>query len=145
MVIAITCLSIRLGVYSIANAGYQVVLVDALHGISFGSGWGAMSAFVNKYAPQGAESTMQGILHATSMGLGVGIGSIVSGIMYDSYGPVMMFRYGSYIGLLPIVGLAIYSLIQQILKIRHVGSCQLDTAHENYAPLTTKEDIREDE
>jgi MFS family permease len=117
MIIAISCLSIRLGVYSIANAGYQVVLVDSLHGISFGSGWGAMSGFVNKYSPRGAESTMQGILQATSMGLGVGIGSIVSGFLYDGSGPVNMFRYGSYIGLFPLFSYSIYVFYQQISKI----------------------------
>eukprot|EP00475_Leptophrys_vorax_P004258 TRINITY_DN12546_c0_g1_i1.p1 TRINITY_DN12546_c0_g1~~TRINITY_DN12546_c0_g1_i1.p1 ORF type:complete len:457 (-),score=107.02 TRINITY_DN12546_c0_g1_i1:1104-2474(-) len=103
LVVSVGCLSIRLIVYSIVSNGFQIIPVEILHGFSFGAAWGAMTGFANDHSPRGFEATMQGILQATSTGLGVGIGGLASGFLFDLFGPIKMFRFGALFGLIPIV------------------------------------------
>jgi PPP family 3-phenylpropionic acid transporter len=55
-------------------------------------------AFVNQRAPKGLGTTAQAIRGGLYSGLGVGVGAILSGIMYEAFGSAIMYRNMALLG-----------------------------------------------
>jgi len=54
-------------------------------------------AFVNARAPQQLGTTAQAIRGGIMSGIGVGLGSLISGVIYENHGSVFLFRNMSYL------------------------------------------------
>nr|XP_054769492.1 major facilitator superfamily domain-containing protein 6-like [Lytechinus pictus] len=96
----ITSLTLGLAVYAIRFVCYAAISnplwlipVEILHGISFLLTWTTLVSYLGTAVPAECMTTVQGILGALYFGLGVGAGSLVSGIIIDYFNAVKAF-YG---------------------------------------------------
>lgn len=69
-----------------------IPLFQVFGGAGFGLLQSGSVAYVNERAPKGLGTTAQAIRVGLFSGLGVGIGAIISGIMYEASGSVILFR-----------------------------------------------------
>ena len=70
---------------------WLVLLVEPLHGLTFGLAWAVGTAFVKESAPPGLEATMQSLFQSSYFGLGTGLGGLMGGWVYDSFSPAACF------------------------------------------------------
>ncbi|KAJ8028155.1 Major facilitator superfamily domain-containing protein 6 [Holothuria leucospilota] len=69
--IALVCYCLRFFLYHILQNPWLILPIELLHGICYGAFWPAATTFANKIAPQGMGATLQNLVQAFSMGLGV--------------------------------------------------------------------------
>ncbi|KAJ3054448.1 hypothetical protein HK097_001790 [Rhizophlyctis rosea] len=82
-------------IYTVLKAGptmWAIILPELLHGAVFSGLWAAAVAYSVEVAPRGMEFLAQGILGAFYGGLGSGVGSLVSGMVYNKYKARWLFR-----------------------------------------------------
>jgi predicted MFS family arabinose efflux permease len=84
-------ISLRLIGYSLVTAPIFVLLLQLLHGPTFGAIWMAGVAYVAEIAPPGLGNTAQGMFTGVVMGLGSALGALLGGFLYQSIGFSMMF------------------------------------------------------
>lgn len=77
--------------YSIFSSAWIVLILEVFHGITFGLYFSAAVHVCVKQSPPGMDSTMQALLDMTFNGLGVGIGTIGGGYLFDSIGSSKTF------------------------------------------------------
>jgi PPP family 3-phenylpropionic acid transporter len=78
--------------YSLLVNPWFVLLLEPIHGVTFGFMWlSGINFFSGSFSAQLSNSAI-GLLHASAFGVGPMIGNIVGGYMYDGLGPRMMFR-----------------------------------------------------
>jgi MFS family permease len=70
---------------------WLVLLVEPLHGLTFGLAWALGTEFAKESAPPGLEATMQSTFQSCYFGLGMGLGGLVGGWIYYGIGPVACF------------------------------------------------------
>ncbi|KAJ3045433.1 hypothetical protein HDV00_010303 [Rhizophlyctis rosea] len=87
---------------------WAILVPELLHGAVFSGLWAAAVAYSVEIAPRGMEFLAQGILGAFYGGLGAGVGSIVSGIIYNKFGALWLFRGHAGVILLSLI---IYSAV----------------------------------
>lgn len=78
--------------FSLATSALQVVLLMALNGICFGMIWVAVVGFASDTAPTGLEATAQSLVAAAQGGLGMSLGALVAGTLWDVGGGPVIFR-----------------------------------------------------
>lgn len=78
--------------YTLLTSAWWVLPIELLHGVTFACMWTAVVAHASNVAPKGLEATSQGILNATFGGLGMGLGAILGGFVYQEWGPIVLFR-----------------------------------------------------
>ncbi|KAJ8028156.1 Major facilitator superfamily domain-containing protein 6 [Holothuria leucospilota] len=69
--IALSCYCLRFFLYHILQNPWLILPIELLHGICYGAFWPAAATFANKIAPPGMSATLQNLVQAFSMGLGV--------------------------------------------------------------------------
>ncbi|KAJ3152657.1 hypothetical protein HDU86_005530 [Geranomyces michiganensis] len=87
---------VRFAAYPFLKPGPMVNMalgIELLHGLAFSMNWTASVSFAAGVAPRGMEFMAQGILGAFYGGLGSGLGGIIGGFIYSSYGSKVLF-YG---------------------------------------------------
>jgi PPP family 3-phenylpropionic acid transporter len=89
--LALVLLVLRFVLYSIINSPQIALMVQLLHGPTFGIIWVAGVNYVGEIAPQGLENTLQGLFTGVVMGLGSGLGAFVGGVFYSRIGFSQMF------------------------------------------------------
>jgi MFS family permease len=72
--------------YAIFSSAWVVLILEMLHGVTFGLFFSAAVHVCVKQAPPGLESTMQSLLDMNFSGLGVALGTIGGGFLFDSIG-----------------------------------------------------------
>ena len=77
---------------SLAVTPLAVMLVQALHGISFGLFIISAVAYVDSQAPPGLSATAQSLFIAAMWGVGAFTGSYGGGLVYENFGPVTLFQ-----------------------------------------------------
>ncbi|PRW44509.1 major facilitator superfamily [Chlorella sorokiniana] len=80
---------VRMGWYAClayAPTPWLVLPAEVLHGFTFALAWGGGCAYCAQLAPPGLESTSQGLFQGVYFGAGVGLGSIVGGLVYHRHG-----------------------------------------------------------
>lgn len=80
-------------------------------GISFLLTWTALVSYLGSAVPAECMTTVQGILGALYFGLGVGVGSLASGMIIDRFNAVIAF-YGFAVASLGVMFL--FMLLQQV-------------------------------
>ncbi|MFC1975830.1 MFS transporter [Chloroflexota bacterium] len=104
LVISFLAMIARLLVYSFIQIPWLVLPAQLLHGFSFSARWVAGVAYANKIAPAGMGATAQGLFTGVSMGLATAVGAFTGGVLYESVGPFMMYRWAG-IGILVMLSL----------------------------------------
>ncbi|XP_033223458.1 major facilitator superfamily domain-containing protein 6 isoform X2 [Belonocnema kinseyi] len=105
--------AIRFMTYSMISNAWWLILLEVLHGPSFGLCWPTMVSYGDKVAPPGTKATIQGVVGAVFEGVGVSAGSLLCGYLMDEYKGVVTFRVFS-VGAL--TWLTIYWLLQLLLR-----------------------------
>ncbi|KAL6263511.1 hypothetical protein P5V15_006301 [Pogonomyrmex californicus] len=105
--------AIRFMAYSIISNVWLFLILELLHGPSFGLCWPTMVSYGDKVTPSGTKATMQGFIGAVFEGIGVAGSSFICGRLMDSYGGVTALRTFSVGALL---WLAIFWLLELLLR-----------------------------
>jgi PPP family 3-phenylpropionic acid transporter len=82
-------------IYSMIRAPWAVLPTRVLHGSSFAMLTVASVAYADELAPKGWGATYQGIRAAVGGGLGVALGGLLAGQLYDHMGAPPTFRIGA--------------------------------------------------
>lgn len=105
-------LLLAIGVYAIRFIGYGLpptplaaLAVQLLHGLSFGAYLMSSVTLMHELAGRERAATAQGLLTATSLGLGAITGALVGGALLDTIGAVGVFRVA---GVGMVVALLVY-------------------------------------
>ena len=93
LTLAFALYGLRMFLYSIMWAAWVVLPFNLLHGVTFGLMWVSSVNFANRFAPPGMGATAQGVMNGILFGLSAFVGSLVSGVLYDSVGPARMFFF----------------------------------------------------
>ncbi len=95
LIMAFALYSLRMFLYGIMWAAWLVLPFNLLHGMTFGLMWVSVVNFANRFAPPGMKATAQGVTNGVLFGLSSFVGSLLSGVLYESVGPATMFlMYG---------------------------------------------------
>ncbi|KAK3611224.1 hypothetical protein CHS0354_002120 [Potamilus streckersoni] len=109
--LALVAFAIRFFAHSFITNPWYALPVETLHGITFGLMYAAASSYGSIIAPPGMSATVQGLVGGVYFGLGKGIGSLVTGKLFDPkdglLGQVWTFRFYGFVSLFI---LAIYLL-----------------------------------
>ena len=92
LLLALGAYVVRLLAYTFMPDVWYVLPINLLHGLTFSAMWVAGVSYANQVAPKGLGATAQGLLTGVSMGLGAASGALLGGLMYDSLGPVTLYR-----------------------------------------------------
>ena len=77
--------------YTLFDHAWVVLLLELLHGITFGLFYSAAVHICVQQSPPGMESTMQSLLDMTYAGFGVALGDMVGGVLFDLIGTSSTF------------------------------------------------------
>lgn len=100
--------------FSYITDQWFILPVQLFQGLSMTCIWSACSAYAAEVAPIGMERTLNGIMSIVYWGIGHGMGGIGVALLYNQYGPVVLFRCGA--GICIIYAL-LFVLLQCLLKI----------------------------
>lgn len=100
--------------FSYITNQWFILPVQLFQGLSMTCVWSACSAYAAEVAPIGMERTLNGIMSVVYWGIGHGMGGIGVALLYNQYGPVVVFRCGAGVC---IVYALLYVLLQCLLKI----------------------------
>jgi PPP family 3-phenylpropionic acid transporter len=125
LVLAVAAYLMRLLLYSIPILPPWVLLIQLMHGLSFGLYLMASVTLVHELAGRARAATAQGLLSSTSLGFGAITGSLVGGALLDRIGAVGVFRVAA-------VGMLL-TLLVCLFSVRTVGA-RRDPAHSVFNP-----------
>jgi PPP family 3-phenylpropionic acid transporter len=100
LAIAYALYSVRLLLYGFMPAPEWAIGIGLLTGVTFGGLWVAGVAYADALAPRELKATAQGLFSAVLYSLSGVIGSPISGMLFDSVGPAMLFRIYSVCGVI---------------------------------------------
>jgi len=92
MTLVLAVFGLRFLLYSFLSNPWHSLPIELLHGVTFGLCYSTMASYAHTISPPGMEATVQGIVGAAFEGVGVAIGSVVGGGVYESRGGVFLFR-----------------------------------------------------
>lgn len=79
--------------YAALTNPWFVLLLEPLHGLTFGCMWLGGMAFMTQAFPASMANSAVALLHACAMGAGALLGTVASGVLYESLGSArQMFR-----------------------------------------------------
>jgi PPP family 3-phenylpropionic acid transporter len=78
---------------SILPSAWMVLPVQLLHGLTFSITWAAGVSYARQIAPAGLGATAQSLFSSTFFGLGGAVGAFMGGILYQTVGSALLFRY----------------------------------------------------
>lgn len=99
--------------YSVLPNCWLVLLLEPLHGLTFGLMWLASMSYFKKSFPKALANSAVGFVHSSAFGLGPVIGNVVGGILYENFGPRNLFRISGTI--LAVEG-CIFWIVQDFFK-----------------------------
>ncbi|XP_031568812.1 major facilitator superfamily domain-containing protein 6-like [Actinia tenebrosa] len=112
--LALLAYSAHFACFSFITNQWLILPVQLFQGLSMTCVWSACSAYAAEVAPIGMERTLNGIMSVVYWGIGHGMGGIGVALLYNQYGPVVVFRCGA--GVCIIYAL-LFILLQCLLKI----------------------------
>ncbi|PSN34536.1 hypothetical protein C0J52_19087 [Blattella germanica] len=117
MSLVLFAFGLRFVIYSVLKDPWWCLPVELFQGFTFGIFYATMTSYASIVAPPGTEATVQGTVGAVFEGVGVSLGSLFGGMLYDKFGGAITFRiYGSFALALFIL----HSLVQFLLGRRSV-------------------------
>ncbi|XP_058799956.1 uncharacterized protein LOC131669236 isoform X2 [Phymastichus coffea] len=127
--------SIRFMAYSIFANVWVFLVLELLHGPSFGLCWPTMVSYGDKVSPSGTKATIQGLVGAIFEGIGVSAGSLLCGYLMDKYKGIITFRVFS-VGAL--IWLSSFWILQ--LLLRKTKAYPLQQGHTHLASYALDDD-----
>ena len=119
--------------YSIFSSAWIVLILEIFHGITFGLYFSAAVHICVNQCPPGMDSTMQALLDMTFNGLGVGIGTIGGGYLFDSIGSSKTFLIFSLV-----VSMSTIATFMLFIDGENHGlPARAETAYELREPIST--------
>nr|KAG5696507.1 hypothetical protein BaRGS_021043 [Batillaria attramentaria] len=106
---AMFVLSVRLLAYSLLSNPWHVLFVETLHGVTFAVMWAAVTTHANSIAPAGMSASTQGLVGGMNFGIGKGLGSLLTGLLFDRVGARWTFRVYAVACLLLLVAYASFN------------------------------------
>lgn len=92
LLLSLSAYVVRLLAYTLLPPVWLVLPINLLHGLTFSALWVAGVSYANEVAPEGMGATAQGLFNGVMMGLGAAGGALLGGMLYDTLGPLVMFR-----------------------------------------------------
>lgn len=92
LVIGGSVFGLRALAFAAVSAPWQAMVLQLVHGLTFGLVLVAGVEFTSRIAPPGLGATAQGIFSAVFNGLGYAFGSLLGGILLDAVGVQAMYR-----------------------------------------------------
>ncbi|KAL4230421.1 hypothetical protein ACF0H5_010803 [Mactra antiquata] len=92
--------AIRFFGYSFLTQAWYVLLIEPFHCLTFALQYAAASAYASIITPEGMSATVQGLIGGIYFGFGKGIGSLVTGKLFDpitGFGEVWTFRFYGFV------------------------------------------------
>eukprot|EP01034_Spumella_vulgaris_P045174 gene45174-56252_t len=86
MVVTQTAFVVRFVYYSLLVEPWAVLPCEILHGLTFATTWNVSCTYASEISPPGCHSTMQSLLEGLHWGIGSGLGALIGGFLYDSFG-----------------------------------------------------------
>lgn len=109
--VAFTIFAIRWLLYSFITTPALAILVQALHGLSFGAYLVGGVTYINERTPAGLSTTAQALLNLVSFGLGSVSGSLLGGYLFETIGFTWFFRL---LSLIVLVAFTLFLLSQRL-------------------------------
>lgn len=106
-------IGIRYILYSFLTNPWWVLPIELMNGITFGLFYATMASYASIVAPPGTEATTQGLVGAVFEGVGVSLGSLIGGIIYEKYGGWWAFRI---FGLASLVCCVVHVIAQHLVN-----------------------------
>jgi cyanate permease len=119
LVVANIAWMIRAIGYAFFEHAWIVLVLELLHGVSFGLFYSAAVYICVQQSPQGMESTMQSLLDMTYGGFGVAVGTVCGGYLFDLVGPTVTFLVFS--ALISVVTILCYRYFDDSIKQQDDG------------------------
>ena len=113
LVIGMAAYVVRAMGLSLATEPWQVLVLQALHGLTFSAVWVAGVSFAGEMAPVGLGATAQGLMSSMVFGFSGITGALVGGLIFQQFGGVTLFR-GS--ALMVLAGLGLFLASGQMLR-----------------------------
>jgi PPP family 3-phenylpropionic acid transporter len=113
LVISFSALVIRLLIFSAIPSPEWALLPQLLHGLTFSAFWAAAVVYVSDLAPPGLGATAQSSLGLVFFSAAGAVGGLIGANIYDSLGPVMLYRFGA---ILVASGLVGFVLIETLMR-----------------------------
>ena len=107
MFLAMLAYSVRVIGYTLLTPEtvHWILLLEALHGITFACAWSSAVDFAAQVAPPEWTTLMQSTMNTFWGSIGGGVGPALGGIVYERYGPKTMFRNA---GVIVIITMALH-------------------------------------
>jgi PPP family 3-phenylpropionic acid transporter len=113
IVLALLALVIRNLGCAAASSGWAILLTQCLHGISYGCLWIGGTCYAHRLAPPGLSATGQSLFNGITLGLGGALGSSLGGLVFQAYGPSMMFLLS---GITVFLGLVLLGTLRRLMR-----------------------------
>ena len=84
---------VRFVYYVLLRDPWTVLPCELLNGLTFAVTWSVSCTYANEISPPGCHSVMQALLEGLHFGVGCGVGSLVGGFIYESYGAIRLFQF----------------------------------------------------
>uniref|UniRef100_A0A1I8PHP6 Major facilitator superfamily associated domain-containing protein n=1 Tax=Stomoxys calcitrans TaxID=35570 RepID=A0A1I8PHP6_STOCA len=123
---------VRFILYSMLQDPWYVLPIELLNGITFGLFYATMASYASIVAPPGTESTMQGLVGAIFEGIGVSVGSLIAGYLFDAIGGGHTFEI---FGVAAFVAFIVHVCVQMYLQ-RHQSSSEAENGTVKYLAPT---------
>jgi len=103
LILGFSVYALRWFLYSQTTSLQAVLLIQVLHGLSFGAYFVAGVVYTRERAPGGLGATAQALFSGTVLGLAGIVGGLVGGYLYDQVGVMNLFRFCSLAAILALV------------------------------------------
>lgn len=112
--VSLFCYGGRFLYFSYFKNPWLIIPIELLHGLSYTTVHMACSSYAATVAFQGTEKTLKIIFSTVYHGLGMGIGGIAVALLYQIYGPIVIFRCAA--GVCGVYAL-VFAMLQCILVL----------------------------
>jgi len=111
LIIAATIYGIRWQLVSLVESPVHVVMLQALHGVTFGIFYVCAFQFVSKIVPRELQATGQLLFMSIFFGLSGIVGSVAGGIIIEQFGGATLYEVLGYTSFVGVICLVAYQLI----------------------------------
>lgn len=95
LLIALAASTLQLLLYSVIRNPAWILAAQLLHGLSFSLRMTSAVSYADASAPPGLGTTAQAIYGSVGTGLASALGNLLAGLIYDSAGSTVVFRFAS--------------------------------------------------
>ncbi|XP_068142157.1 LOW QUALITY PROTEIN: major facilitator superfamily domain-containing protein 6 [Drosophila tropicalis] len=113
MSLVLFAFGVRFILYSMLQNPWYILPIELLNGLTFGLFYATMASYASIVAPPGTEATMQSLVGAIFEGVGVSMGSLIGGLLFDSVSARTTFEI---FGIAAFIIFIIHVIIQMFLQ-----------------------------